>query len=488
MVDFASLNLKLALSSYIKRYGYYSDLEEAMLEQNSKMSNDDIIAEMCRIVLSNQGNNPQILTQPVEVDDKVEEEPIKLSEDQEKAWELIKAWSNNSEPHFILRGWAGTGKSYLLKQLKTLNKSIFYSAPTNKAAKVLGKYLGQPTKTTFSLFGLRLEHEEDEVFLKKISNPPYFPPKSIIVVDESSMVGSLLFNAIEEVRESMDLKILYVGDPLQLPPVKELRSPAWQVTKDPQNKFTLKKIMRYDNELLKLATDIRECITDKEWRTPLNSSNNDGMQGIWLKSSREAFIKEMLKQITPETMQQTKVIAWRNKIVTEYNEIIRRSLGFYNEYNVGDSILLAEPIEEKDQIIAHTDDEFIIKDITPSLLAVDLHNIEVYKMEISGDQELTINVPMNPQNLDYVLGEKAKVARQSNGYKRKELWREFWKAKSQFHSIRFGYALTAHRAQGSTYETCFVDQHDILANPTKREAFRCLYVAATRASDRIISY
>jgi ATP-dependent exoDNAse (exonuclease V) alpha subunit len=51
--------------------------------------------------------------------------------------------------------------------------------------------------------------------------------------------------------------------------------------------------------------------------------------------------------------------------------------------------------------------------------------------------------------------------------------------------VRYGYALTAHRAQGSTYETVFIDQEDILSNPTKAEGGRCFYVAATRASKRI---
>ena len=59
-------------------------------------------------------------------------------------------------------------------------------------------------------------------------------------------------------------------------------------------------------------------------------------------------------------------------------------------------------------------------------------------------------------------------------------WSSFWDFKEAFHKVRHSYAITAHRAQGSTYEAAFVDWKDILANRNRSEAFRCLYVACTR--------
>lgn len=67
----------------------------------------------------------------------------------------------------------------------------------------------------------------------------------------------------------------------------------------------------------------------------------------------------------------------------------------------------------------------------------------------------------------------------------KRKWRFFWDFKESFHSLRHAYAITAHRAQGSTYDTALVDMRDILLNQTRREAFQCLYVACTRPKKRL---
>lgn len=475
MVDFALERLKSAFKAFFKEereltvHDYckrFLDLKFLELETKE----DDVIIE------GFDEDDNHTITPTI----------FSLSEDQDEALRLIQNWMDSDSTHFILRGYAGTGKTFILQQLKNY-PNIIYSAPTNKAAKVLSKVLKKPTKTTFSLFGLRLEHDEDELILKRTGQLPYFPQNTVIVIDEASMVGTLLFRAVEEVREKLKLKILYVGDPLQLPPVKELRSPSWQVTKDPLCKFTLKKVMRYDNQLLKLATNIRNCITEKDWNSPL-VNDNDGTQGVFLSKSQSDLEKTIKATINSTNVSYIKVIAWRNKTVDRYNALIRKHLGFMDDYNVGDSILLAEPIEIDDQIIAHTDDEFIIKEVKKGVKLIDGNPLDVYHLLVEGDQELSLNVPVIEQTLRYYLSLKADKAMKLSGTARKEAWSDFWKTKSKFNLVRYGYALTAHRAQGSTYDTCFVDQQDILANPTSREAYRCLYVACTRASHRVYSF
>jgi exodeoxyribonuclease-5 len=67
----------------------------------------------------------------------------------------------------------------------------------------------------------------------------------------------------------------------------------------------------------------------------------------------------------------------------------------------------------------------------------------------------------------------------------RHLWRQFWKLKETFHAIRPSYAITSHRSQGSSYQIVFVDRMDIMLNKTRREAFRSLYVACTRARKEV---
>ena len=66
-----------------------------------------------------------------------------------------------------------------------------------------------------------------------------------------------------------------------------------------------------------------------------------------------------------------------------------------------------------------------------------------------------------------------------------KLWKKFWEHKDLFHDLKYAYALTVHRAQGSTYENVWVDYTDILMNRNRKEAFQCLYVACSRPTTRL---
>lgn len=411
---------------------------------------------------------------------------FELSADQKDAWAKLQVWAVNSDPYFVLRGFAGTGKTYLLQMLNDLNVSIYYSAPTNKAAKVLGKAVGRVAKTTYSMLGLKMEQNEDELVLTQSSNPPYFPSRSILVIDEASMSGTALSAAVDEARERCSIKILYVGDPAQLPPVGEHRSPAWASTDIEANKVMLKQVMRYDNELLVLATNLRNCIRDKSWHSPVRSDHKE--TGVWKWKSQEQFERNLLARVRSGEFLDSKVIAWRNKTVNRYNRLIRKCLGYTEDYCVGDVILLAEPIEDNGSLIAHTDDEFRVLEVHSSVTRVDDLEIPIWQLHVTGDQSLVLDVPKDPADLDALLARKARIAKNSTGTGRKIAWREFWTTKARFNKVRYGHALTAHRAQGSTYTNVWLDQMDILANPNKREAFRCLYVAATRPTTNLYSF
>lgn len=411
---------------------------------------------------------------------------LPLSDDQKDALEKLKVWLYNDEPYFTLRGFAGTGKTYLLQMLNDFSISIYYSAPTNKAAKVLGAAVGRVAKTTYSMLGLRMEQSEDELVLVQSSTPPYFPARSILVVDEAGTAGSVLCDAIEDARQRCRIKILYVGDPAQLNPVKEKTSPAWRKARKPECRAMLKQVMRYDNELLVLATELRECIKQKNWHSPLRSNHTD--TGVWKWKTKEQFEKNLIKSVRAGNLDNSKVIAWRNKTVDYYNSIIREALGFRDPYCVGDRLLLAEPIEESGTLIAHTDDEYGVVNVHANKLNVDGVGIATWQLELKGDQELIVDVPQDVSELDRVLAQKARVARASTGQGRRIAWQEFWSVKSMFQKVRYGNALTAHRAQGSTYTNIWLDQMDILANRDKREAFRCLYVGATRPTTNLYSY
>lgn len=432
---------------------------------------------------------PTLFNKPEEKEESVVTNAVVLSKDQQAAWAKLQVWVENDDSYFVLKGYAGTGKSFLLKMLTYLNLNIFFTAPTNKATKVLSGFVECDAKTTYSQLGLKMTAEDEKMVLAYGENIPYLPRKSILVVDEASMIGTPLFEFIEETRKRTRCKVLYVGDPAQLPPVGEVTSKSWKCSDKPENRSFLKQVMRYDNQLLVLATRIREQISDKDYSFPVED-DNDGSTGVFLLSSRKEFTKRIGKLTSPEDFASKKLIAWRNKTVTAYNNMIRENLGFEDTFNIGDILLIAEPVEEDNVIIAHIDDEFRVTSITEtSIKTSGGASVPVYRLGVKNDElSIFINVPQTTEVLAEILTAKAAKAKQAKGTDRRDAWKDFWETKKQFVQVRYGYALTAHRAQGSSYSEVYIDQQDILSNSEKREALRCLYVACTRATTSVFTY
>ena len=414
-----------------------------------------------------------------------------LTTDQEAAWSQIQAWLLTKDSVFVLKGYAGTGKSMMLKKLLTLDHDFVFTAPTNKAAKVLSKFLDRPTKTVYSLLGLRMEQIEDRMELIQAEMPQIDSSLTnpIIVIDEASMVPRLLADLMLDQCSTFGWRVIYVGDPAQLNPVGEDRSPVWSQA-HAANRVHLSKVVRYDSELLDLSKIIRAKIRDKDFdRSPIKDHNSND-QGVFC-TSRLNFLASINKLKLGDWID-TKVVAWRNRTVDEYNSLIRKNLGFESQYEKGDLIMLAAPIykqvSKRSQVaVAHVDDEFVVEQVNTQIVTLPTGDqLAAYRINLV-DSPITLLVPQSDSKLSSILSDCAAAASQASK-DRKKLWSIFWEIKNTFNPIRYGYALTAHRVQGTTLKSVFVDQWDILSNSNKLEAFRCLYVACTRAENKIVTY
>lgn len=411
---------------------------------------------------------------------------IKMSEDQEKAWNKIKVWSTNDKPYFVLRGAAGAGKSYLTAKLKELKKKVYFTAPTNKAAKVLGNFVGSEAKTTFSQLGLRMSADDENLVMEYNSSGLYMPKNSILVVDEASMVGTPLFEFIDRARRDHLFKVFYVGDAAQLNPINEKTSPVWKITKDKDCAASLKQVVRFDNQILTLATRIRSQMQARDYSYPIEDDNDD-KGGVYILNTYEDFLNKV-KLDKPEDYINNKVVAWRNKTVTYFNKIIRKHLGFEDPYCVNEIVLIAQPVEEDGRIIANIDDEFTIVSVLETEMKAENIYIPVWRIVLQADISISVNIPIDEAPLDNLLNTLASEAKKAKGFNRKTAWQRFWAVRNNFHKLRYGYSVTTHRIQGSTLQTAMVDVQDILANKNEREAYRSLYVAATRPTQSLYTY
>lgn len=416
---------------------------------------------------------------------------IRLTDEQALAVEAVLDFIADPappSPFFVLSGGAGCGKTFCMREVVSRCKhskvKLAFTAPTNKAAKVLRSIVGE-AGTIYSLLGLRIDKSGELKQLVSSKAPIDLSHLDVIFIDEASMVNRHLFSLLEGKAVSHGLKIVFMGDRAQLPPVGEPQSPIW-AHKLPSVNLT--KVMRHDNQILTLATHIR---LQSESLTPsvnLANDNSDG-QGVW-KMTKLAFKKDIYEAACAGAFadgSQAKVVAWRNVKVAEYNNLIRSAIfggaAIEGEYLVGDRVVATAPCMKGEDILLATDDEAIVEGVLTCLHPLDIrYTVSELQCRTEANKVIRLLV-LHPSSAEKFKSDSEKLAfeAKANG----KLWKRFWDHKELFHEVKYAYALTAHRAQGSTYENVWVDYQDVLLNRNRKEAFQCLYVACTRPSLRL---
>lgn len=415
-----------------------------------------------------------------------------LNGDQSKALREISKFLTLGTGCYTLQGYAGTGKTHMLRYLcKEFGSSAFaFTATTNKATKVLAKSLSEytvPCRTIYSLLGIKMTQNEDKLVLEFPSRRPVLGGNEFkaIVVDEAGMMNQELLSYIRA--NYPTTRWIFVGDPAQLPPVGEPLSGVWTFPG-----HTLTKVMRNGDHLLDFATDLRKQIVG----FPRHSGSDLRVghsvdRGVW-RTNNQKFLAGIERAAAAGLFTQvdnTKIIAWRNRTVSAYNSTVRASVFSERElqessYLVGDRIMVAEPVESNGYVVATIDDEGTIThvNIAPHR---DFKNITCYHLTVKFDLGQVLNLTVVHDYSEYVLEQMlARLAGEARAVRSK--WKDFWNVRKAFHRVRFSYAITAHRSQGSSYENVFTDMSDILANSDSLEALKCLYVACTRSTRKLI--
>lgn len=415
------------------------------------------------------------------------------TEDQAEALSLMLEWFESGyNPNlwaFLLEGYAGTGKSYSIMELVRSGKikpsQICFTAPTNKAVKVLRSYLDAadlescPTRTIYSLLGLSLQANGEVKELTKPEEPIDLTSLRLVIVDEASMVNRFLMDAIEESSDNFHLPFIFMGDPAQLPPIGEVRSPAFSI----KNKFTLTKVLRYGNSMLDLATKIRNVVD-----SPFPSIKIETDPPVY-KLSKPSWMTKIAENLELLKSGDAKIIAWRNIKVDEYNNYVRKLIydaeAKTSPWIVGDKIVAKAPLKNlENDVIMQNAEEGVIEQVVIGMHPI-YTEFEVFNLLITHESgkkiTLRVTTPSGQFALNNRLNELSMEAKSGKKYK----WREFWELKEAFHEIRHSYAITSHGAQGSSYLITFIDLEDIMLNRNRPEAFRSLYVAATRQRQEV---
>jgi exodeoxyribonuclease-5 len=459
-----------------------------------------------------------------------------LNSDQKESFEELRDFicDRDDENVYVLKGWAGTGKTFCISVLvryilevvhpKSAWYKIAVTGPTNKSVRVIKKTsnLKNPRvtfQTIHKLLGLteKITNDGQQVFVNQEKNfKPQISSIKLLIIDEVSMLNDELFHEVLKYRDK--LKIICMGDPAQIPPVgKHDCIPFRDELADAYGIKTLqlKKIMRQKegNAIIHSSVQIREDLWSERNPVPTITSldeHGEGVEFLNLNDSdtRRGFSEILSKYFRSDEFKNDseycKIIAWRNKTVTSMNGVVRRII-FGDEESktkilVGEKLIANTPIIiQGNLILFNTNDEFsvestkireknmLLKTFSPAV-DVKLKFYDAAVTYLNEDDEIektSIEILHEDSEIEFSKIANLLKLKAIEKKGRDRSWLDYYDFLRNFADISYGYSITAHKSQGSTYNTTFVLEDDIDVNINVVERNRIKYTAYTRSSKKV---
>jgi exodeoxyribonuclease-5 len=458
--------------------------------------------------------------------------PFTANEGQMELLDKLSRFITSPTPRkaFILRGYAGTGKTSimaaLVQSLKQLNQRFVLLAPTGRAAKVLSRYAGYPAYTIHK-FIYRQKQLGEEVFTLNDNLHKH----TLFIIDEASMIsgvreahgfgsGMLLDDLVKYVYSGEGCSLLTLGDDAQLPPVGSIVSPALQTGymsgyQLDISSHTLTQVARQalDSGILHNATKLRDFALG----TTLPTEENE-VDELWknIELKRDIYtiphheLQDKLEEAFSQVGEEETILLTRtNRRTNIYNQGIRtRILWREEEISTGDRIMISKNnyfwTEKYENLpfLANGDMLEIIRlrnmremygyrFVDAQLKALD------YDWEI--DAVLWIDTlysdsPEATQTMQRDLFSKITEDYPELQHNKKELVKTIYQ--SPYYNalqMRFAYAITGHKSQGGQWKRVFIDpnigstqsQPNGNRNDDVRSFYRWIYTAITRATEQV---
>ena len=447
--------------------------------------------------------------------------PYKPTFEQEKVIKKLAdfLFSRNSEGLFLLKGYAGTGKTSLIgalvKTLDSLEQKCVLLAPTGRAAKVFAHYAGHPAYTIHKKI-YRQKSFSNEVDNFSINDNLH--QHTLFVVDEASMIandglsgsmfgtGRLLDDLIQYVYSGQGCRLMLIGDTAQLPPVGEEESSA--LSADVLRGYGLEvhesmltEVVRQlsDSGILWNATELRRYIAEEDFFT-LPMIKADDFPDIKVIPGNE-LIETIGECYDRAGMDETIVVCRSNKRANIYNKGIRNTILYREEeLESGDLLMVAknnyfwtEGCKEID-FIANGD----IAEVRRVRREREMYGFRFADVTLRfpdyNDMELEATVLLDTLHTDSpalpkemsdklfysVLEDYADITIKRERMKK-------MKSDPYYNAlqVKYAYAVTCHKAQGGQWQRVFLDQGYMTEDMLSPDYFRWLYTAFTRATETL---
>ena len=296
---------------------------------------------------------------------------IVLNSQQKEALQLAVNAINNKTTKFVLRGYAGTGKSTVSKFIEAYvnkknkgRKTIKYAAPTHKAKTVLEIMLirGKNNKKPITVAKLLNMRKIDGAFAPGPKN--LMPSNGLVIIDEGSMINDSDYLNIMELAKDNETTVIFMGDPAQLPPVgKNSLSKALEFN-DKTNGIELTEIMRQDssNPILEMFTSLRQNLSNIIEQFPFTSKKGEKGSVEWISDYKE-FFNKTFEAFSSEEFENdpthAKIISYTNKAIRLYNDLIVSKLK-KDGYAEGSILMGYEQVSPENTLI-HNGQDYIVQ-------------------------------------------------------------------------------------------------------------------------------
>ncbi len=439
--------------------------------------------------------------------------------DQENAIKALAQFTLDIEMQeiFILKGYAGTGKTTLIDGLvKATNhfkiKTVLL-APTGRAAKVINKITG---KIAYTIHKKIYRQKGSKDGFGSFALGENLHTNTLFIIDESSMIannsadqstfgsGRLLEDLISFVFSGERCKLIFIGDTAQLPPVKLNISPAldqeaMKMFMYPVYSNTLIQVVRQekDSGILYNATQLRNQLEDKNIEIKINTLDFDDIQAV----NGETLIEDLNSAYDKDGIEQSIIVCRSNKRANRFNQGIRNAVLYKEDrISIGDLIMVVK------NNYFWTEDEFEIDFIANGDIAEITHIFGYEKLYGFEFADITIrlidyeNIEFNVKILLNTLETETPALSYDENktlfYKILEDYSDIKPKKKQYKEVRenpyfnalqikYAYAITCHKAQGGQWKNVFLDQGYVNDEMINKEYLRWLYTAFTRPSEQL---
>ncbi len=430
-------------------------------------------------------------------------------------------FSADEKQLFVLRGYAGTGKtsmvSALVKVLPSLNFKPVLLAPTGRAAKVMAGYAGKTAKTIHKRIYFQKFTPDGRMVLTMQKN---LFRRAVFIIDEASMIPgeameqeqlfsahNLLDDLMDYVFSGKDCRVIFIGDTAQLPPVGTKLSPALNARYLKSRysvdiiEYELDQVMRQSLEsgVLSNATGIRNMIGQEDPSVQVfNLNNQEDVQEV-----ESDYLEDLLVgSYSGDKIEGSIIVTRSNKRANLYNREIRNRI-LYREYEIeaGDLMMIVKnnyfwlPENSEAGFLANGD----IIEIMGVRNFEEVHgfrfaDVTIRLLDYPDQQPLDVKIM-----LDTIMAETPSLSRE-DGRKlylhvlqdyedipEKSKRAEKVRVDPYYNSlqVKFAYAMTCHKTQGGQWERVFIDYFRITPETLDTSALRWLYTAVTRSTDKV---